>query len=531
MNWTQSICLDIISKYRKSQGKYFQIWAGLIYIFPMTRLLLVPPDTRPPTLDLPVQLIEMTGASVDTPPRSALPHFNTPGDTAELRRWLLDTAPHHEALIICLETLCLGGMIPARRVSDPLDTALARLETLRELKQLNPELRIYAFGVVVRVAHGNDPHEEKPYYGQWGDGLRAYSGAFDRHARHGGSKDSLEAARSAVPAEVLADWLGTRQRNHALHQAAVDLLQAGVLEHLCVTLDDTSEYGLAAYDRRKLESRVDELALWHKFDIYPGADEVPCALLARALRCELAPARAWVRYSGTAGATSRLIFEDRPAGELVKTHLRAAGCVPTDSVQDANFILAVNTPGREQAHEQPDFAVVDTPERHLPSFIDQIQSDLKAGRAVSVADIAYPNGAEVRLWKLMQSLPLAELAGYSAWNTAGNTLGSAIAFGALAPLVRNRAKQLEALFGRMVDDALYQAIVRPQLDAQLHHPSPFDLADQYQVAQYHLAHQIEPQIRNLWARHFAASGYTLATAQASLCWPRLFTGVFPLSVG
>ncbi|GAA5512126.1 hypothetical protein Dcar01_00840 [Deinococcus carri] len=495
----------------------------------MTRLLLIPPDTRPPTLEHPAQLARMTGAEVRVPPPEALPDFFTPGDTGRLHEWLLDEAREADALVVCLETLTLGGMIPARRVSDPLDTVLERLDVLREVRALNPGLRVYAFGVIVRVAHDNDPHEEKPYYGEWGRELRAYSTAFDRHARHGeGERAALDAAHAALPPDILADWVGTRERNRALHLAALDLLAGGTLTHLCLTLDDTTPYGLAAFDRRLLEARADELGVWERLDVYPGADEVPCALMARALRPE--PVRAWVRYSGLLGAGAELIYEDRPAGELVRAHLRAAGCRLADTPAEADFVLAVNTPGTRQASFQPDFATVDTPHRHLPAFVDALREDLAAGRAVSVADIAYPNGAERRLWTLMQVLPLADLAGYAAWNTAGNTLGSAVAFGKLAPLVQDRAAHAEALFARMVDDALYQAFARAEVRAQLDHPSPFDLGGQRAAAEVHLRELITPRIRALWERHFAQTGLALEVGEAHLAWPRLFTGVFPLRV-
>ena len=471
-----------------------------------------------------------------TPPGDALPFFFTPGNTEVLNSWLLENAADADALVVCLETLCLGGMIPARRVSDALDVALARLETLREVKKLNPDLRIYAFGVVVRVAHDNDPHEEKPYYGEWGRELRAFSTAFDRHARHGtgrdgaGEKAALDEAKTALPAEILADWLGTRERNRAVHLAALDLLREGVLTHLSVTLDDTSEYGLAAFDRRMLEARADELGVWGSFDTYPGADEVPCALLTRALRHGLPAAKAWVTYSGTLGAGAGMIYEDRPAGELVKAHLRGAGCVQARSFDEADFILAVNTPGRKQANVQPDLATVDTPDRHLPAFVDDVQDLLSRGLPVSLADIAYPNGAERRLWNLLQALPLAQLAGYSAWNTAGNTLGSAVAFGALAPLVTNVAVQQEAVFSRMVDDALYQAFTRPEVRSALVNPSPFDLGGQREAAEAKLQELITPGIEALWDRHFARAGRWLFLYPPHLAWPRLFTGVFPLQV-
>ncbi|WP_221089813.1 DUF4127 family protein [Deinococcus aquaedulcis] len=495
----------------------------------MPRVLLIPPDTRPPTLDLPVRLGRMVGAEVRPAPAGALPNFFTPGDPSQLRSWLLDEAPGADVLVVCLETLCLGGMIPARRVSDGPEEALERLGALREATVLNPALRIYAFGVIVRVAHDNDPHEEKPYYGQWGRELRAYSTAYDRHARHGeGERAALDAARAAVPEGILADWVGTRERNRTLHLAALDLLARGVLTHLCLTLDDTTPYGLAAHDRRLLEARADELGVWDRLDLYPGADEVPCTLLARALRPE--PVPVWPAYSGVGGPHTELLYEDRPAGELVRAHLRAAGCRLAASPDQAAFLLAVNTPGVRQAHRQPDFAVVDTSHRHLPAFVDTIRGALAAGKPVSVADIAYPNGAERRLWTLLQGLPLAELAGFSAWNTAGNTLGSAVAFGKLAPLVVDRAEQAAALFGRFVDDVLYQGEVRALVRGALHDPSPFDLGPQRAAAEALLREQLPPRAQTVWDRHFAGRGLTLSLGQPHLAWPRLFTGVFPLEV-
>ncbi|GGK89687.1 DUF4127 family protein [Deinococcus radiotolerans] len=496
---------------------------------PGPRVLLVPPDTRPPTLDLPVGLGRMTGARVRVPPPEALPDFFTPGDTGTLAAWLRSGAGDADVLVVCLETLCLGGMIPARRVSDPLAGALERLALLRELKATNPALRISAFGVIVRVAHDNDPHEEKAYYGEWGRELRAYSTAFDRHARHGeAERAGLDAARAAVPSDILADWVGTRERNRTLHLAALDLLAEGVLSHLCLTLDDTTPYGLAAFDRRLLEARADELGVWDRLDVYPGADEVPCALLARALRPEEVPV--WVRFSGLGGAGAELLYEDRPAGELVRAHLRAAGCRLADSPQEAAFVLAVNTPGTRQAHRQPDFAAVDTPHRHLPAFVDALRADLRAGRVVSVADIAYPNGAERRLWTLMQTLPLADLAGFSAWNTAGNTLGSAVAFGKLAPLVTDRAAQAGALLSRIADDVLYQAEVRTLIRERLGSPSPFDLGAQRAEAESALQELMPPRVQTVWDAHFVGRGLRLELGTPHLAWPRLFTGVVPLTV-
>ncbi|HEX7022084.1 MAG TPA: DUF4127 family protein [Trueperaceae bacterium] len=495
------------------------------------KLLLVPPDTRPPTYDFPLTLARAAGREPLLPPAEALPEGNRPGKFEVLEAWLKSFAPFAQTLIVSLETLCLGGMIPARRVSDPLPEALQKLELLTLLKRQNPGLRLYACGVVVRVAHDDDPMEEKPYYGSHGGALRAFSEAFDRHARHGGAEreEILRHAEAGLPPEILADWLGTRARNHQLHQRALDLTQDGIIEHLCLTLDDTSEYGLAAHDRRALEARTDELGLWSKVDIYPGADEVPAVLLARALQEQ--PTRVYVRTSGTLGEAARLRYEDRSAGELVKAQLRAANCIRVDTLHEADLVLALNTPGSAQARTQPDYATVDTPARHLPEFVDFVARCLAEGRPVSLADIAYPNGAEKRLMTLLrQRVPLAELAGFSAWNTAGNTIGSAIAMGVVAGCLQEPAAWTEALFGRLVDDYLYQAEVRAEVRACLQNPSPYDLGPQRAMAERLIGELLTPRAEALWQEHFAGHGYRLDWQAPGLAWPRLFTGVFPFRV-
>jgi len=235
----------------------------------------------------------------------------------------------------------------------------------------------------------------------------------------------------------------------------------------------------------------------------------------------------FVRYSGALGAAAGLLYEDRPAGELVKAQLRAAGCYGAETPAEAAFVLAVNTPGRSQREPAPDTDSVDTADRHLPEFVDFIGRTLAAGTPVSVADIAYPNGAEARFFGMLQRLPLAQLAGFSAWNTAGNTLGSAAALGVAAARVQDPARWTELRFNRLVDDALYQGGVRAELGCALGNPSPFDLGAQHAEAEKLLNALIEPKARALWDAHFARTGHTLEWHPPTLPWPRLFTGRFP----
>jgi hypothetical protein len=492
-------------------------------------LLLVPPDTRPPTFDFPVKLARAVGLRVFTPPKEALNDLNQPGNHEALKDWLLEHVHQAQIMILSLEQLTLGGMIPARRLDDSLEQALERLELLRDIKRINPGLRILAFGVIVRVAHGNDPLEEKPYYGEYGDYLRAYSEAFDRFERQHNAETErhLWQATKPIPAPILENWLSTRQRNHQIHLKAMKFVQEGVLEHLCLTLDDTSTFGLASHDRRKLEQKTDDLRLWHKVNIYPGADEVPVTLLVRALQEH--PSKVYVRYSSLNGAKAGMKYEDRTAGELIKAHLRAAKCTQADILSEADLVLAVNTPAITQTEDRPDYLNVDTAERHLPEFVDFIAHCLQQNKPLSIADIAYPNGAEERFIRLLETLAIARLSGFSGWNTAGNSLGSSIAMGVLSQKVQHHRLWTEILFNRFVDDYLYQTLVRPQVHEQNQHLNHYDLGEHKIKLETLVNQKIETLALEFWQKHFANAG-RLQWKPSYLAWPRLFTGVFPFEV-
>ena len=486
-------------------------------------LLLVPPDARPPTLAFPQSLALAVGLGVRVPPSDALNKINEPGDTEVLRKWLLDNADA-SLLIVSLETLTLGGMIPARRVDTSLEEVRKRLETLRTLKEVSPKLRILAHGVIVRVAHDNDPLEEKPYYGTWGDELRRYSELSDRGSR--GQEVSLA---NDIPPEILENWLATRRRNHQLHLDALDLVADGILGHLCLTLDDTSTYGLAAQDRRALEAKTDDLGLWSQVDIYPGADEVPATLLARALNPE--PLKVAVRYPSVRSPLAEMRYEDRCLGELVKAHLRAAHAQEVERIKDADLILAVNAPALNQGEVQPDYMSVDTAERHSPLFVENVWGWLNQNIPVTLADVAYANGAEARLMRLLAAqVRLSDLSGFSAWNTAGNSLGGALAQGLLAHQVKHQEKWLGVRFNRFVDDYLYQTHVRAEVYAALPNPDPFDLGEQVEQAEKMINERIRPLAETLWAEHFADAKHDLIWQPARLAWARLFTGVFEFRV-
>jgi hypothetical protein len=83
-----------------------------------------------------------------------------------------------------------------------------------------------------------------------------------------------------------------------------------------------------------------------------------------------------------------------------------------------------------------------------------------------VCDVAYPNGADPLLIDLLlREVDITRLAAYGGWNTAGNTIGTALAQGCAARVARTpeqHAAQQRFLLHRFLEDWGYQHVVRAE---------------------------------------------------------------------
>jgi len=503
-------------------------------------IALIPPDTRPHTLDLPLQVCKILGFTVFTPPKEALPNFNTPGNTQVLHKWLTELVNSRkiDAIIVSLETLTLGGMIPARRVDDSEKEVLSRLEILEKIRAEFKDMQIFAHGTIVRVAHGNDPYEEKEYYEKYGDLLRNYSVLADKNSRGDETiKKELEELVSKIPKEILTNYLNTRKRNTNMHIKAIQYLSKNVINYLALTLDDTAPYGLAAIDRRLLESKIDELKLWDNADIYPGADELPSVLISRfAIKKFNKNIKIHFIYNSVCGPITTLIYEDRPLGEVLKAHRRAVSLHEIHNPENADLIIAVNNAGKHQgeAFAQPNFEDVENASRHLPDFIDQIDYFIKNGKKVVILDTAYANGCDHRFMNLLLSkIDITKITAISGWNTAGNSIGSGLALGAASLIGEtNKNEILEALFTRVIDDWLYQGKLRQKIYENLGKPSVFHLGDKCELAQKMVGEELRPEMERVWKLYFEPhlKDLKLNIGKIYLPWPRLFSVTMDLNI-
>ncbi|MBU9710220.1 DUF4127 family protein [Evansella tamaricis] len=441
------------------------------------KLALLPVDNRPVTGELPRQLATLANWEVLTPPTEDLGFLKHPASIPTITNWLKTNAPHVDGFILSADMLAYGGLVPSRISEDPYETILQRLQIIADLNNTYPEKSIHVFSATMRISNNNVNEEEKEYWKNYGKDIWAYSYHTHRYHRHKQQHDLDQATvlKQKIPPSILADYVKTRQRNFQINQKLLEFARRGIINLLIFPQDDTADYGLNIKEQEELRQQIQAMHLNERVYIYPGADEVASVLTARSI-FDLEgenPPLFYPVYSGERGAHIAARYEDRPISESVSGQIFAMGSGLATHPSRAHVILGVNVPGSRQGDWalEVDLEQVDTDGRDIGEWIRRLNKYRQEGKKVAIADLAYANGADpAMVEQLLETLNIGDLAGFAAWNTAGNTLGTVVAQAALSFLGEKKGESVmfsrnleQQLVHRFLDDYVYQSVVRQEV--------------------------------------------------------------------
>ena len=501
------------------------------------RIAYVPMDDRPCNARLPRLLARMVDFELLVPPPELLGSYDRAGQPDGIADWLLEPRARMDSAIISLDMLCYGGLVASRTPTVATETALERLALLKRLREDLGEAAIYAFNVIMRLSITADSPQTAEYW----ELMRQYTELSDRLQRLGESQfaSRVRDLERRIPSEVIDNYEAARRRNHAINRRAIEEVAEGNLDFLALTQEDAAEFGAHLPEQEALAALVDERGVGDKVMIYPGADEAGMTLLARFIHEHmLKTPTVRVIYSSEQGADRIATFEDRPFRETVDAHIKAIHATACADDREPDLTLAVVTPeeGARQDYVSPGSAGRERRRQELRDLLRHAAQ--AAGRHVVVCDAAFPNGAdELFMRELRRSdLELHRLLSFAAWNTAGNSVGSALAHGTLRlialqdkgafdlaqlltdispmrylellnSLLDAERAHVEFLFTRLTDDWLYQTRVRPAVTEQvvnLLQASVFNLADSYRQTERMVGERLMAEAHDLWADHFLA---------------------------
>lgn len=446
-----------------------------------SRVLLIPLDDRPPCLQFPVKMGLVGDVEVVTPPRELLGRFTDFGKPEEIVEWIRkQNLNSFDGAIVSVDMLAYGGLVASRVYETSSKEALRRVQVVTEMRRKAPRLKIYGSSVIMRLAPTADGKNEayREKLAKWAE----VSADIDEKA---------ETARleKEIPVEALKNYKLARTRNLEMNRYAVELTGSRVFDYLILSQDDAKPRGVHLADRESLIGFIAANKLNNRVAVQPGADEVSMLLLSRAVsdKYNYHP-KIKAIYSSEKLADQVMPFEDRPLRKTVSFHIKASGGVEVSDEKQADIVFYVYASRFEPGVAK---SFVETILSGQQSVRNDVAVRLRTAKPFIIADIdpkGDVQGADpVFTEELHRWLVFSKAAGYASWNTAGNTIGTALPHGILFSAIENRfgipptrwkmtaaefnrrnliqfrvgTAQSWFMLNRLLDDYIYHSVVRP----------------------------------------------------------------------
>ncbi|HOC31950.1 MAG TPA: DUF4127 family protein, partial [Armatimonadota bacterium] len=156
------------------------------------RILLLPLDERPCNYWYPRYLAPIAGVDLLMPPAEMMPAYRKPGNTSALSHWFLDRIGAADAVVVSVDLLGYGGLIPSRIGGETSAEVIDRLDILREARRRKPDLYLAGFNVIMRAANSYSNFEEPEYWSRFGQDIYRISVLTDRVERLHEAADEAE---------------------------------------------------------------------------------------------------------------------------------------------------------------------------------------------------------------------------------------------------------------------------------------------------------------------------------------------------
>lgn len=430
------------------------------------KLCVIPIDNRPVCYNL-VKDIAKIDKSIELfiPPRKMLGGLTKNADIMGLYSWICGL-PEVDAIVISLDTIAYGGLIPSRRSTESFSDIKSRMEDLKEVL-LTKNAKIYAVSSIMRISNNNYNEEEKEYWNKYGKLIFEYSYSKHKYASNLGLESPV---KNLIPPDILMDYKNTRARNFKINQMYLDWKKEGFFDTLIFSKDDCAQFGFNVMEAEHLVRMGG--------DVITGADEIPLSLMAKALDKDLSVAPIFIEPECVDLVSN---YEDVSIEKSVKNQLKFAGINITDE-KDADIILLVNNFKKNQG------------EIVMKQSTEQFSGELELpDKPYMIADVRNANGADNNfVEELIKKFRYDGFYGYSAWNTSSNSLGSLICcakFKYMARLYDDEAfKKVQMV--RFLDDWAYQANVRQEIT------EPCDIREKMEPYEEVVSKVLDLPIRN-----------------------------------
>ncbi len=439
-----------------------------VVVSPAPRILMIPLDGRPAAGQFAKMIGAMAGYEVVLPPQNLLGRFTEEAQVDQIFEWLeSQDLTNVKALIASADMVAYGGLIQSRVISVDSSTAIQRLRrliTFRAKQESN--MKLYMFASNMRLTP-TATTKAAPYRMN----LAKYEEIKDKFERTGDKSllSKLKNLKAMVPQEEIQRYENTRMRNFEVIRTLMKMTKTGPVDYLIIGQDDAKPDGPQIQENAKLREFAKYIELDDKAYFCEGIDQHGNILVSRAILSDLNfKPKVRIVYSDGDGKKAYALYESKPIEESLADQLYASGAVHVKPGEEFDYTLYVNTPKRRRNTFQ--------------AFMRNLKDEIDQGFPVAVADINFGvdgTSDEELFAGLSEERRAHKLLAFAGWNTAGNTIGTAIP--AANVFLSGRALETDALprevaqreflLHRMIDDYAYHKYTRP---------AAYKLIDKYQ---------------------------------------------------
>jgi len=493
------------------------------------KIVILPLDERPCNYNFSYMLGKETEFDIIRPKVSILGDKKSPGDIAAIHSWLLEETKDAYGVILSIDTLLYGGIVPSRLHYYTIEELEQSLNIIEKIRENNEDIKIFVFNLIMRNPTYSSADEEPDYYGEWGREIFLKGNLIHRKELDIATKEELqqlEEVEEKLPNEYFQDYISRREINTEINLKVIDKVKSGVIDFMIVPQDDASPYGLTAKDQKKVRKYISEKNVALKVYMYPDADAVANTLLVRMINAfkNLRPL-IYVKYASTLAPSIIPSFEDRLLNETIKYQILAAGCLVTSCQSESDIVLLVNAPGgkmlgctqfNEKSIEYDAFRTL----IEIVEYADYIINVVK--KPCVIADVAFSNGSDQELIQLMTAKGiLFDVAGYAGWNTSSNTLGTCIPQGIIYHIYGKTKSHIDFLGLRYVEDAGYCARIK-SLVCEKYLPKYNYTYFNVEETQGVIAKYVNEELNNYISENLKDKDYEIVIKDCYMPWRRMF---------
>jgi len=393
------------------------------------KTVVVPMDERPPNYQLVSMIADLNGIEIELPKKSLLGRYMKPGECEELIGWMLSREA--DRFIISVDMLSFGGLIASREEGISAETALERLRSVRELRRRFPDAEIFLSSIVRRASVSVSSAGSKELWTM----LNKYLWLSGH-----GKVEEAETVEDELPRGFISRYRELRLRNHRVNKECLRLVKDGCADLLVLAQEDTFQHGPQERELDILEGVARDFEIEDRVFIHNGADEVLQEMICYR-RDQEYPVD--VIYDSPATRDKVMDFEDRKFGKNVESHMKLLGMRQSSDSTTGILIAGTST----------------------TDSIEALKNLSKRKQRVFILDVFYPNGSNPSFVEAYLGLGVKNVWGYSAWNTASNSLGTLLSLALTSGSCEVEKKALaEFYISRLLDDHLYQGVLRKTLE-------------------------------------------------------------------